>query len=657
MTQAMINLGILAHVDAGKTTLTEQILFAAGAIRQAGSVDKGTSATDSLSVERERGISVRVATETLYWNDHQINIIDTPGHVDFSAEVERSLIMLDAAVLVISAVEGVQSHTITLFQALRSLSIPTLIFINKLDRVGADVDRVMGEIHQELSSHALLLQEVSDTQTSAASIRQYWPFRLDADATDWSEAIQQQIIEHNENLLEAYLDDQTLSVDQIYQGLVASSKDGEIFPVLTGVAKQSMGIDDLLQAMVDFLPVAKTDLAAPLSAVVFKVEHDKQMGKMAYVRVFDGVIRSRDLLLNLTQQKEEKANQIKRVSRGKYVDVSEINAGDIGVISGLASVRVGDVLGSDSAVPKAHSLAAPLLTLQVKPQDIADFPALVAAFAELTDEDPLLDYEWLAEQRELHIKINGKIQIEILEAILLERFGLQAQFEAPSIIYKETPLASGEGYECYWMPKPCWAIVTFLIEPAERGSGIHYSSKVSVNDVAQKYQNEIAAIIPDAVKQGIKGWPVTDCRITLIKGEDHNVHSRPGDFQIATPMALLKGLQETETLLLEPILSFTIYSPLEFLGDITSDIVKMRGRFDGPEVKDNKVIIHGHVPAATSLDYAVDLASLTGGKAKMTTQLDGYEPCTLEQGKVTEYRGISPLDRDKWILAARGALK
>lgn len=668
MTKVCKNIGIVAHVDAGKTTLTEQLLFASGATRKVGSVDDGTTATDSLSVERERGISVRLATETFYWQDQQINLIDTPGHVDFSAEVERSLRALDCAILVISAVEGVQANTSSIFDALQHLNIPTLIFINKLDRAGADVERVISEIHQELSNHAVLLQQPSHLGQSDAGISERWaatnfPSAFVTEELDpWIQPLFERLTELDDELLEAVIEGQPVEFTQLDQQLIQAISRNQLYPVLTGVAKAGVGIHELLNVIIQYLPNAKHKTDHELAAVVFKIEHDQRIGKMAYVRVFEGVLNARDKVHNATRSHaehsvEDKANQIKRVMRGKYHDMDCIEAGDIGVVSGLQSAQIGDILGQGDAVPDAYQLSAPLLTVQVIPDQEKDFSALACALTELADEDPLLNLEWLTEQRELHVNINGWIQVEVLQSILEQRFGLAATFQQPSIIYQETPAKSVEGYECYWMPKPCWAIVRFLIEPAERGSGVHYQSKVSVNQIAAKYQNEIQANLHKALKQGIKGWQVTDVKITLIDGSDHVQHSRPGDFIIVTPMAIMNGLSESDTDLLEPILDFQIQAGSELLGAITSDITKMRGSFSSPEFHGNRVILRGKVPAATSLDYPIKLASLSGGHAKLSTRLSGYEKCTPEQGQSIPYRGISPLDRDKYILWARGALQ
>ncbi len=647
MTQTILNVGILAHVDAGKTTITEQILYHSGSLRSVGSVDKGTSSTDTLKVEQERGISVRLATATFEYNGVKVNVIDTPGHVDFCAEVEYSLRALDAVVLVVSAVEGVQGHTISLFTAIKKMYIPCFIFINKVDRVGADVDAVVQDIGKTLTKKIVELQNITGDTLSSR----------------WNKLVQkddiiQQLIEFDDGLMERYLDGVPIDFVTLNQLLIETTSQAQLYPVLGGAAKNGLGIGELLDALTTYFksPVAKSN--KPLSAVVFKIEHDKGLGKMCYLRIFNGSIKPREQIKNASRvlTQDQKVGQLKINYKGKYQDIDEIRAGDIGIVSGLSAAKVGDIYGEVGAIPAMLSLSTPMLTVQIKPKKDAQVMELVQAVSQLSDEDPLLAMQWLPNLRELHVKITGTIQIEIIQAHLLQRYGVETKFSEPSIIYKETPSEMSFGYECYWMPKPCWAILKFKIEPAQRGSGVEYSSEVSVNDVAAKYQNEIKQTIDKALEQGIKGWEVTDCKITLVEGEDHNVHSRSGDFIIATPMAIMNGLTESGTTLLEPILSFYISASMDLLGAITSDITKMRGTFHSPDIQGESFTLKGTIPASTSMNYPIKLASLSGGKAKYSSKLESYQPCTDEQGQIREYRGISPLDRDKWILQARKAL-
>ena len=643
-----LNIGILAHVDAGKTTLTEQLLFQSGAIRSAGSVDKGTSSTDQLAVERERGISVRLATSALNHRGVKINLIDTPGHVDFGAEVEYALRAMDVVILVISALEGVQGHTISLFQAVATLSKPCVLFINKLDRTGVDIDQVMQDIHHHLSADALLLQKVKHVGGNDAAVCSL-PLN--------DERIIESLLNHDDDLLGRYLEGEKISQAELSALLKQSMADFLLVSVVMGVAKKGVGIIELLDHVVDHC-VQRAMHDESLSALAFKVEHQKNLGKLTYVRVFSGCIKVRDEmpLARDVSQKSQKVGQIKMIEQGKLCDTQAIFAGDIGVLVGLSTARVGDVFGQCGEIPDQVTLSSPLLTVQVTPADDKQIMAVVEALGELCDEDPSLDMQWLPRIRELHIKVTGMIQVEILQALIKDRYDLTVEFSEASVIYRETIAQVTHGYERYWMPKPCWAIVKFKIEPAALGSGVSYQSEVGVNDISAKYQKEIAETIDKALAQGIKGWQVTDVNITLVEGQDHNVHSRSGDFAIATPMAIMNGLLGAGTVLLEPILSFHIIAPVDLLGTITSDVIKMRGSYESPQITTEHFVLRGHVPAATSMNYPITLASISAGKAKFSAHLSSYQPCSDEQGKTIAYRGVSPLDRDKWILQARGAL-
>ncbi len=322
----------------------------------------------------------------------------------------------------------------------------------------------------------------------------------------------------------------------------------------------------------------------------------------------------------------------------------------------MPDVQIGDVLGDARPVPGNYKLGEPLLSVRAIPDDEADHARLAEALQQLSSEDPHLNFTWFHEERELHVKIMGAIQTEILTELLDTRFGIKARFDDPIVLYKETPAAAGHGEESYTMPKPCWAIVKYLIEPGPRGSGVEYSSGVGVNDIKAKYQSEIAGSIDGALNQGIKGWEVTDLKVTLVEGSDHVLHSRPGNFKLATNIAMLKGLTETDTVLLEPILSFRIEAPESLIGKITSEIVNGRGSFDPTQTDGSQVILAGRIPLATSMDFPIRLNSLTGGTAKYAFQYSGYEPCPSGESVIRDYKGISPLDRSKYILKMRGAL-
>lgn len=645
------NIALFAHVDAGKTTLTENLFFEGGGIRAKGKVDKGTSQTDFLTIEKEKGISVRAACVSFTYNNYTINLIDTPGHIDFSSETERTLLAVDGAVLIISAVEGVQSHTETLWQLLQKLKIPSIIFINKIDRAGADTEQVIDEINKILTKNTIILQETENEANDDATIKQIFNITNEPD-----EALIEIIAEQDEVLLEKFLDEENISFNELKKALTQGIHHCALFPVLFGAAKNDIGTKELIEAIIDYLPAPKVE-TDELSAYIYKVEHDKTLGKVCHIRLYSGIINKRALIYNAGQDIEEKVAQIKKVYAQKYVDIDKIEAGDIAAISGLSKAKAGDLIGLAGVLPKEKRIQeVSLLTVKVTAKNSAEAPKLLSAFYQLADEDPSLNIQWINDLRELHINTKGKIHVEILSELLKSRFGIDAEFDEPAIIYKETPAKVGEGYVRYWMPKPCWAIMRFRIEPGKRGSGIKYQSEVSFDKIKQRYQNQIEQALSIALKQGIKGWEVTDIKITLIDGEDHEVHTHPNDFTIATPMGIMDGLKNCDTNLLEPILNFRITAPEEILGTIASDLTKMRASFANPEFENGKVILSGKVPAATSMDYPIKLASISGGKAKISTKFDSYQECALENGKTIPYRGISPLDTAKYILHARKAL-
>ena len=650
MDRKIINIGVLAHVDAGKTTLTESLLFLGGVIKNIGNVDKGTSQTDFLDIEKQRGISIRSATATFVWENVQINLIDTPGHIDFSADIERSIRILDAAILIISAVEGVQAHTENIWMALQTNKIPTIIFINKIDQTGADTLRIIDEIKIDITSKIAILQQSINEGNKTADVKTIW------DNDNICEDVVETIANNNDAILEKYLNEETLSFDELNNELTLAVSNFRIIPVMMGSAKNMVGVSDLLNSIVHYLPGATGNQNNKLSALVYKIDHNKKFGKAVGIKLYDGKINTKDIVVNKTQNIEEKINKIARYNAGKFTDINTVTTGDIAVVFGLNNAKVGDIIGTGKNIPGEVKLESPLLTVQVRANNKSDYPALTEALTILSTEDPALEFEWFRENKELHIKIMGWIQIQVLEKTLEQRFGIATKFDDPTIIYKETPKKTAVGFARYWMPKPCWAIIKLKIEPGEPGSGVIYNSIVSVNDIQKKYQNEVERTIEKALKQGPKGWEVTDLKITLIEGEDHTVHSNPGDFIIATPMAVMNGLLACDTKFLEPIMWFRIVAPEELLGAITSDIINMRGTFESPIINNGKFTIEGTVPMATSLDFPVKLSSRSGGRAKIKTRFHSYQECPNEFGVTTPYKGISPVDEAKYILKARKAI-
>lgn len=656
MAQEIINIGILSHVDAGKTTITENILFETGAIRSKGSVDQGSATTDSLTVERDRGISVKAASVSFEWKNKQINLIDTPGHADFTAEVERCLNILDGAVLVISAVEGVQSQTYLLFEALKQKGIPVLIVINKLDRSGADYEMVLNELKSELGIKTFPLFGAINDGFSKCELINIWEENNNQEA--YRHLGVENIADYSEEVFERFLNDETIDFLSIEDTLTELCQKQHILPVFTAIAKNDMGTTELLNGIVKYIkPYQSVSNRAEFSAYVFKVEQNKSLGRIAHIKVLSGTIKGRDIIKNSIKNTEEKVAQLRKRFANKLEPVDELPEGEVGIISGLATVHAGDYLGYIQNKPESVCVQQPVLTVQVLATDEINYLKLAEALTLLNAEDPLLSFEWFKTEKEFHLKLMGQIQIEILQAIILERFEIETKFTDPTVIYKETPSDEAVGIARYTMPKPCWAVLNFQIKPGDPGSGIKYNSQVSVDKIAKKYQNEIEETVPKVLKQGIKGWEVIDLEISLIDGEDHEMHSRPGDFILATPMALMDALKNASTTLLEPLFNFEIKAPEELLGQIASDLTTMRAVFANPEFTDGKFILKGNVPVSTALSYSIKLNSLTSGKGKIRLNFGGYQPCSDEQGVIRDYKGVNPLDTSQWILHKRGAFK
>lgn len=651
------NVGILAHVDAGKTTLTENMLFLSGKIRLAGSVDRGTAYTDYMDVERERGISVRSASTSFIWKGVQISIIDTPGHVDFSAEVERSLQVLDCAVLVISAVEGVQAQAEILWKALRSMNIPTIIFLNKIDRIGARTAKIIDEIHQLFSNCVLPLQYISGEGTQNPGITSIWSQKEPSGSIVQSALgnIIECLADMDEGILEKYISGEHISWDQLEKRIAFFAHDSKVFPLFFGSAIKGIGVAELMDGIMRYLPEPKGNSELPLSAVVFRIDRDPSMGRTAHVRLYNGTIKARDIVFNETRKLEEKVTHVRRIDIKKYEDAGILYAGEIGAVSGLSQVHIGDILGCTNAVQERFHLSVPFLSVQAYPAGKTEYTELVAALLELGDEDPMLDAEWRQSEKEIHLKIMGTIQMEILTSVLKSRFGLDVSFGKTSVIYKETPSSSGEGFVSYTMPKPCWAVLRFLVEPGERGTGISYSSKVRTEYIPERYQKQVEKSLPGALEQGLYGWEVTDINVTLIDGEYHVQHTHSPDFAIATPMGIMDGLANSGTNLLEPIMKFRITTPENEGGKVLNDLVQMRGLFDSPIISKGTLTVDGFVPAAASLDYHIRLASITGGRGTIITAFSGYSQCPPGFTALCPRRGVDPFDRSKYILYARNA--
>jgi len=622
----IINLGVFAHVDAGKTSVTEQMLGLSGVVRNTGSVDKGTASSDYLEMERRRGISVKAAATNFEWKQTQINLIDTPGHTEFIAEVERSLLAVDSAVLVVSAVEGIESGTETIWHLLREFQIPTVFFINKIDRVGADAEGVINAIRDKFG---ISLFAVNDDLTEFAA-------------------------EYNDEILEKYLAGFPVKSEQIDVVLSQAVAENQAFPVICGSAVDGVGVDTLLDGIVRFLPNAPIDDESEPSGIIFRIDHDARLGRVAHIRLWSGVLHPRDTVQPSGSTTPAKITQIKKYRSQRSDDLSELRAGDIGALCGISDARVGDTIGN--AKMRNIRFSTPLLYTNVVPKNPDELPKLSEAMAILSAEDPSLALDRQRETGELTVSVAGTIQIEYLSSALNERFHLDAEFLPPKVIYRETPSKPGVGFDDYTWPKPCWAVLEFAIEPGEPGSGLRYECKVSSGDLLPRYKAHVESAVPRALRQGPRGWEVTDLKVTMTHGGWHHVHTHPLDFFVCTPMAIANGLQNTGTDLLEPILSFRLTAAEDLAGRLIGELLAMRAETEDSRIENGSFIAEGRIPLATSMNFPERLASISGGRGRFSTVFSHYQRVDEALGVNRPRRGVDPLDRPKFILWARGAL-
>lgn len=651
-----LTIGILAHVDAGKTSLTEGLLYTSGAIVQKGNVDQGSAITDSLEMEKNRGISIKSSTVDFQWKDILVNIIDTPGHVDFASEVDRALSVIDVVVLVISAVEGIQGHTLRLWESLRDRDLPVIIFVNKVDRQGADPEQVFKDLEKDLGATLFSMNFVDNSDL-------YTPQLIDFEKSDSYQSqyiiqkSQENIADLDDLFMEEYLEGPINDLMPIKQLAVQLIEKGRISPLVFGSAKMGLGIESLLDVISLLCKQSNQESKEQISAKVFKVEYSPKYGRLAHIRSYGNTIHTKAMVWSQHLQKDVKINQIYQLKLGKFRRVDQLNFGEIGMIATSELILAGDVLGKVLYTYDYRSIGQSVLSVEVVADEDQDYQNLGQALEVLNNEDPQLDFQWYKEDREYHLKILGPIQTEVLKDSLFQRFGISASFHQPQVIYKETPKSIANGEVRYWMPKPCWAIMTFLIEPGRLGSGVKFESKVRSSDISMKYQNEVKRAIPWSLRQGIKGWEVTDIKITLLEGSEHQIHSNPGDFLLATPMGILRGLQNADTDLLEPMYSFEVKASQELLGAIVSDLNQMGATISSPSFESNYFILKGRVPVARAMNYSIQFNATTSGKGRLKLTLNGYDKTETNETKIREYKGVSPLDESQWILHNRGAFK
>jgi ribosomal protection tetracycline resistance protein len=659
-----LNLGILAHVDAGKTTLTERLLFAAGVIDEVGSVDDGSTQTDSLALERQRGITIKSAVVSFAVGDVTVNLIDTPGHPDFIAEVERVLGVLDGAVLVVSAVEGVQAQTRVLMRTLQRLGIPTLIFINKIDRAGADTGRVLQGISDRLTPAILAMGTVVDPGTRAAGFTPYGP----GDEA-FITRLAGLLAERDDALLADYvLDESRLSYGRLSAALAAQARQGLVHPVFAGSAITGAGVGDLTAGITELLPAADTAAAAdgPVSAAVFKVERGPAGEKIAYVRMFSGTLRARDRV-RIGSDGTGKVTAISVFDRGLDSESQALAAGQIGKVWGLSDIQVGDTIGEPPQARAQQHFAPPSLETVVVPSRPADKGALHAALTQLAEQDPLINLRQDDVRSELLVSLYGEVQKEVIQATLADEFGLHVGFRESTTICIERPAGSGAAVEFIGQaPNPFLAGIGLRVDPAPIGSGVEFSLEIELGALPFSFLKAVKETVHESLRQGIYGWQVTDITVTMTHSGyyprqshahahfDKSMSSTAGDFRSLTPLVLMDALSEAGTRVFEPMHRFLLEIPADTPGAVLPMLAKLLAVPLEQTTRGTLCVVEGDVPAAAVHRLQQQLPALTRGEGILESAFDHYQ---LVRGEipVRPRSDHNPLNRKEYLLhVARG---
>jgi ribosomal protection tetracycline resistance protein len=642
-----LNLGILAHVDAGKTSLTERLLFEAGVIDAVGSVNAGDTQTDTLALERARGITIRAAVVSFAIGDVTVNLIDTPGHPDFIAEVERVLALLDGAVLVISAVEGVQPQTKVLFGALQRLGVPMLIFVNKIDRAGAQDAPLIALIAERLSPDIVAMTQVTDIGLRRAAVR---PFRPDDPA--FTAALAERLAEHDEALLAAFVAGRTPPYTQLRSALVAQTKAGELHPVFFGSAITGAGVEALQAAIAELLPATEGDAGAALSGAIFKVERGGAGERIAYARLWGGRLDVRGRVS--VHGDERRITRIEMFEGGGARKVDALPAGRIGKVWGLGDIRIGDPLGDPLRRP-TRQFAPPMLETAVRPLRPSEKGRLFAALAQLAEQDPLIDLRQDDARGEVAVSLYGEVQKEVIQSTLAADFGLAAEFAETTPICIERLV--GEGASLWEPPYPFMARVGLRVAPRPPSAGVEFKLEVEVGSLPAAFFTAVEDAVRETLHQGLAGWEIPDAFVAMthVIRYRHFATSTPADHRHLTPLALMQAVKRAGTEVCEPIDRFTLATPERCLAALLPELARLEAEMHGQKSEGGMALIEGEIAVRNVYALQQRLPGLTQGEGVLETTFSRHRP-VKGAPPVRSRTDANPLNKKEYLqtLARRG---
>jgi ribosomal protection tetracycline resistance protein len=640
VSQKRLNLGILAHVDAGKTTLTERLLYDSGVIDRLGAVDAGTTQTDSLALERQRGITIKSAVASFPVGDVTVNLIDTPGHPDFIAEVDRVLSVLDGVVLVISAVEGVQAQTRILMRSLQRLGIPALLFVNKIDRPGASPERVLRDVTGRLKVTAFAMDAVAGAGTRDANVTV-----SGADDTEFFTGLTELLTERDDRLLAAYVRSEAgVRYDRLRAELAEQAKQGEVFPVFFGSAITGAGIAPLMAGIAELLPAGDGNPDGPLAGSIFKIERGSNAEKIAFVRMFSGTVHVRDRL-RFGSGLEDKVTAVAVFDRGPAARSHAVCAGQIGKLWGLAEARIGDRIGDLATKDAGVQFPPPTLESAVVPRDPADGNRLRVALGQLAEQDPLINLRQDDERREIYVSLYGAVQKEVIQATLADEFGVAATFRETTMIYVERPLGSASALELLQSDDhPYSATVGLRVEPGPIDSGVRFRLDVDprlmplyIYKTAGHFTDAMTQYILRTCDEGLYGWQVTDCLVTMTAcnyyigdGPTKRVLPTPrttaADFRKLTPLVLMDALRQAGTIVCQPMTRVRLQLPVGRMGDVLAVLARLGAATETPLPEAELAVVTARLPSAQVRALQEQLPGLTGGEGVLDASFGGYEP-------------------------------